>query len=112
MIFHKQIEKIYRSNLFVRNDNANGIFYFGPEDFPGLQAHPFTFSSKAGHSLKGYFYHYEDPVPGRLMAWETATGPICGRSSGWRKKVFWSFLMTTPDVWNPAAKAPTDSDRA
>ena len=52
MIFQKQIEKIYRSNLFVRNDNANGIFYFGPEDFPGLQAHPFTFSSKAGHELK------------------------------------------------------------
>lgn len=74
MIFQKQIEKIYRSNLFVRNDNANGIFYFGPEDFPGLQAHPFTFSSKAGHELKGYFYHYDNPVPGRLIVFDHGMG--------------------------------------
>ena len=67
MLFQKQIEKLYRSNLFVRNDNPHGIFYFGPEDFPGLQAHAYIFTAKAGHELKGWFYHYEDPLPGRLV---------------------------------------------
>ena len=74
MIFQKQIEKMYRSNLFVRNDNPNGIFYFGPEDFPGLQAHPYEFTAKAGHTLKGYFYHYPDPVPGRLIVFDHGMG--------------------------------------
>ena len=74
MLFQKQIEKMYRSNLFLRNDNPNGIFYFGPEDFPGLQAHPYEFPAKAGHILKGYFYHYEDPVPGRLIVFDHGMG--------------------------------------
>ena len=74
MIFQKQIEKMYRSNLFIRNDNAHGIFYFGPEDFPGLIAHPYEFPAKAGHTLKGYFYHYEDPVPGRLIVFDHGMG--------------------------------------
>ena len=74
MIFQKQIEKMYRSNLFLRNDNTNGMFYFGPEDFPGLQAHPYDFSSKAGHMLKGYFYYYENPNPGRLIVFDHGMG--------------------------------------
>ena len=74
MLFQKQIEKMYRSNLFLRNDNAHGIFYFGPEDFPGLQAHPYEFTAKAGHTLKGYFYHYADPVPGRLIVFDHGMG--------------------------------------
>ena len=74
MLFQKQIEKMYRKNLFVRNDNANGIFYFGPEDFPGLQAHPYEFPAKAGHILRGYFYHYEEPVPGRLIVFDHGLG--------------------------------------
>lgn len=74
MLFQKQIEKMYRSNLFVRNDNAHDIYYFGPEDFPGLQAHPFEFRAKAGHTLKGYFYHYEDPVPGRVIVFDHGMG--------------------------------------
>lgn len=74
MLFEKQIEKIYRSNLFVRNDNPSGIFYFGPGDFPGLQAHPYDFKARAGHDLKGYFYHYDDPIPGRLVVFDHGLG--------------------------------------
>ncbi len=74
MIFEKQIEAIYRRNLFVRQDNAGGIFYFVPNDFPGLEAHPYTFKAKAGHELKGYFYHYEDPLPGRLLVFDHGMG--------------------------------------
>lgn len=74
MLFQKQVEKIYRSNLYVRNDNPNGIFYFAPEDFPGLQVHPYGFKAKTGHDLKGFFYHYADPIPDRLVVFDHGLG--------------------------------------
>ena len=74
MIFEKQILNIYRKNLFIRNDNADGIFYFSPEDFPGLEAHPWSFKARAGHDLKGFFYHYPDPIPGRLLVFDHGMG--------------------------------------
>ena len=74
MLFEKTIEKMYRANLFVRQDNPSGIFYFSPADFPGLQAHPYTFSARAGHPLKGYFYHYADPIPGRVLVFDHGMG--------------------------------------
>ena len=74
MIFAKQIEKIYRRNLNARQDNAGGIFYFQPSDFPGLHAHPYEFRANAGHSLKGYFYHYGNPIPGRLLVFDHGMG--------------------------------------
>ena len=74
MLFEKQILSIYRKNLFVRNDNADGIFYFAPEDFPGLRADPYSFKARAGHDLKGYFYHYPDPIPGRVLVFDHGMG--------------------------------------
>ena len=74
MIFQKQIEKIYKSNIFVRNDNSHGIFYFGPGDFPGLKSHAYDFKANAGHDLKGFFYHYDNPIPGRLLVFDHGMG--------------------------------------
>ena len=74
MLFEKTIEKMYRASLFVRQDNPNGIFYFSPADFPGLQTHPYTFSAKAGHPLQGYFYHYANPIPGRILVFDHGLG--------------------------------------
>lgn len=74
MLFEKQIEAMYRSNLFVRQDNLKNIFYFSPEDFPGLQAHPYEFTAQAGHTLKGFFYHYDNPIPGRLLVFDHGMG--------------------------------------
>ena len=74
MIFAKQIEAMYRKNLFARQDNQGEIFYFGPEDFPGLAAHGYSFPAGAGHALKGYFYHYADPIPGRLVVFDHGMG--------------------------------------
>ena len=74
MLFGKQVEKIYRSNIYARQDNAHGIFYFSPEDFPGLQVHPYGFKAKAGHDLNGFFYHYDDPIPGRLVVFDHGLG--------------------------------------
>ena len=74
MLFEKQILSIYRKNLYIRNDNADGIFYFSPEDFPGLEAHPWSFMARAGHELNGFFYHYPDPIPGRLLVFDHGMG--------------------------------------
>lgn len=68
------IEKLYRSNLYIRNDNPNGIFYFSAADFPGLEANEFDFKSQMGHDLKGYFYHYPNPIPGRLVVFDHGMG--------------------------------------
>lgn len=70
----KILEKLYRSNLFVRNDNPNGIFYFTASDFPGLRAQPYGFQSRMGHDLKGWFYYYKDPIPGRLIVFDHGMG--------------------------------------
>ena len=74
MLFEKQIEAMYRANLFARQDNAYGIFYFSPADFPGLQVHPYAFPARAGHTLQGWFYHYDDPIPGRLVVFDHGMG--------------------------------------
>lgn len=74
MIFEKSIEAIYRKNLFVRQDNDGGLFYFAPGDFPGLQSYAFGFRAKAGHDLNGYFYCYPDPIPGRLVVFDHGMG--------------------------------------
>ncbi len=74
MLFEKQVEKMYRAQLYVRQDNPHGVFYFGPEDFPGLQVHPYTFQSQLGHTLQGWFYHYENHIPGRLVVFDHGMG--------------------------------------
>lgn len=74
MLFENLIKKIYRNNLFIRNDNADGIYYFSASDFPGLQAHAYSFRAGAGHELKGFFYCYEDPIPGRLVIFDHGMG--------------------------------------
>ena len=74
MIFDKLLANQYRASLFTRYDNPYGIFYFSAADFPGLQAHPYSFPAQAGHTLKGYFYHYDRPIPGRLLVFDHGLG--------------------------------------
>lgn len=74
MLFEKMITNFYRRQLFVRNDNADGLFYFSPEDFPGLQVHPYSFRAKAGHLLQGCFYHYGHPLPDRVLVFDHGLG--------------------------------------
>ena len=68
------MEKQYRSNLFIRNDNTYGVFYFTAADFPGLQARAYDFKSQMGHDLKGWFYYYANPIPGRLVVFDHGMG--------------------------------------
>ena len=74
MLFDKLIQDKYREALFSRNDNPYGVFYFSAADFPGLQAHPYSFAAKAGHTLNGWFYHYENPIPGRIVVFDHGMG--------------------------------------
>lgn len=74
MIFEKQIVNTFRSSFLRRCDDTGTAFYFSAADFPGLEAEPFAFPSSKGHSLKGYFYHYADPIPGRIVVFDHGFG--------------------------------------
>ncbi len=58
MFISRQIEKIYKNTLFCRRDDDGTLFYFSLSDFEGLKRTPYSFKTKKGHTLRGYFYHY------------------------------------------------------
>ncbi len=74
MIFHKQIEAAYKSRVFVRYDDIGIVKYFSYEDFPELNAAPYTFKSLHGVELKGYFYSYSGYNANRLVIFEHGFG--------------------------------------
>ena len=74
MIFAKKIEQMYRARLFKRYDDTGCVFYFSPDDFPSLNAEPYTFKSKKGDVLKGYFYSYGEPIANRLIVFDHGMG--------------------------------------
>ena len=74
MIFSKQIQKIYRSKLFSRCDDVGVAHYFSAEDFPGLRCQGFAFPARAGHTLQGWFYGYDNAIPGKLVVFDHGMG--------------------------------------
>ncbi len=74
MIFHKTIEKIYKSKMFARCDETGLVHYFSNHDFPGLSAKPYIFKSSLGHDLQGYFYSYDNYDENRLIIFEHGFG--------------------------------------
>ena len=74
MIFEKQILNVYRSMMFTRCDDVETVKYFSGEDFQGLKAEPCQFKSSLGHTLKGYFYEYDNPVKDRLIVFDHGFG--------------------------------------
>ena len=74
MLFEKMMVKFFQGQLCVRQDNPNGIFYFTAEDFPGLKTHSYRFPSSEGHTLEGCFYHYDNPIPGRIVVFDHGMG--------------------------------------
>ncbi len=74
MIFHKNVEKIYKGYFFGRSDDNGMLKHFSHKDFEGLNARPYEFNSSKGHKLKGYFYSYEGYNPERLIIWEHGIG--------------------------------------
>lgn len=73
MIWNK-IETAYIDSVYARVDETKAIFYFSNEDFPGLEKHPLAIHSSKGHRLQGYFYHYPNPKPNRIVVFEHGMG--------------------------------------
>ena len=74
MIFEKKVVGIYRSQFLTRCDDAGLAHYFSHADFPGLQQEAFSFPSSCGHTLQGWFYHYETVIPGRIVVFDHGFG--------------------------------------
>lgn len=74
MLFSDKTEKLFRKEMYTRKDNQSGIFYFSPKDFPGMTAEAFSFPSRRGHLLQGYFYFGPDAAQDRLVVLEHGMG--------------------------------------
>ena len=74
MIFEKQIVNLYKGMMHKRCDDTETVFYFAPKDFPELQVKPHSFVASGGHTLQGYFYHYKNPIPNRLIVFDHGFG--------------------------------------
>ena len=74
MIFEKKIVGIYKSQFLSRCDDQGLAHYFSHEDFPGLRQQPFGFKSSLGHDMKGWFYCYDEIIPGRLVVFDHGMG--------------------------------------
>ncbi|MGM9625962.1 MAG: alpha/beta hydrolase family protein [Eubacteriales bacterium] len=73
MLYHL-IRKKYRDTVYTRADDTGCVFYFSAADFPGLRAQPYTVPSSRGYNLQGYFYQYDNPIPGRIVVFEHGMG--------------------------------------
>ena len=73
-MFEKQIVNMYKGMMYKRCDDTETVFYFLPADFPGLKAEAYAFKASAGHTLQGYLYRYDDPIPSRLVVFDHGFG--------------------------------------
>ena len=74
MIFERQIVDMYKGMMHARCDDTETVFYFSPKDYPNLQVQPHEFKASAGHTLRGWFYEYENAIPGRLIVFDHGFG--------------------------------------
>ena len=74
MLFEKQIVNTFRTSFLRRCDDMGTAHYFSAADFSGLQQEAFSFPSSCGHTLQGWFYHYETVIPGRIVVFDHGFG--------------------------------------
>ena len=74
MIFEKKIVDIFRKQFMSRCDDTGKAYYFSAADFPGLRQESFSFTASAGHTLQGYFYCYDEVIPGRILVFDHGFG--------------------------------------
>ncbi len=74
MIFEKQIVNVYKKIIHTRCDDKETVFYYSPKDFNGLKAVSRDFTASAGHTLRGYFYGYENAGSDRLIVFDHGFG--------------------------------------
>lgn len=66
----KKVQEIFRSVVYARSEEQPHIFLFSVKDFEGLNQDSFDVQSSLGHTLKGYFYYYENPIQSKLIVFE------------------------------------------
>ena len=74
MIFEKIIVNMYKGMMYNRCDDAETVFYFSSEDFPGLRKEPIAFASSLGHTLHGYLYEYDSAREDRIIVFDHGFG--------------------------------------
>ena len=74
MIFENKIVSMYKGMMHTRYDDEETVFYFRPENFPGLKVEPYSFKSVLGHKLYGWFYEYDNARRDRLVVFEHGLG--------------------------------------
>lgn len=74
MIFEKQIISQYKRMMYSRCDDTGKAFYYSADDFPGLHKDEYSFVASAGHKMKGYLYHYDHLISGRLVIFDHGFG--------------------------------------
>jgi len=73
MIFNK-LEEMYKKMVYTRADDNGCVVYFSADDFVGLRKKAYPFKSSKGHALQGYFYYYDNYIPGRIVMFEHGMG--------------------------------------
>ncbi|MBQ8546235.1 MAG: alpha/beta fold hydrolase [Clostridia bacterium] len=69
-MFTKKVQKIFRGVVYARSSEQPHIHLFSAKDFEGLNQESFDVESSLGHTLKGYFYYYENPIKNKLIVFE------------------------------------------
>ena len=60
--------------MHTRCDDTETVFYFSSDHFPPLMKEEMSFTSTAGHTLKGYLYQYEGAKDGRIIVFDHGFG--------------------------------------
>ena len=70
MIFEKFILGMYKKSLLTRNDPDGTVFYFGKEDFDGLECEDLSFPGDKGQRLAAHLYFKGEKRTDRLIMFE------------------------------------------
>ena len=74
MIFEKKVIEMYKSALIKRQDPDGAIFYFGKEDFPGMECEDLAFAGDKGQRLAAHLYYKGERRTDRLVMFEHGMG--------------------------------------
>ena len=74
MLFEKQVINSYKNMTHTRCDDTETVFYFSADDFNGLSKEAYSFKASAGHTLQGYIYKYDNPIPNKLIVFDHGFG--------------------------------------
>ena len=66
----KKVEEIFTGVVYKRSGESPAVFLFSHKDFDGLNQKSFDVESSLGHTLKGYFYYYDNPKKSKLIVFE------------------------------------------